>query len=77
MWLCDYCKGAATGLSCCHCGAPRRQVEDAAAIEVTTAADTGPVYMRGWLTLNEVRERAGLARIGAVEPEVSADRPRG
>lgn len=38
------------------------------------ASAVGPVYMRGWLTLNEAREIAGLARIAAVEPEVSADR---
>ena len=45
-FACDYCAGVSDGLSCVHCGAPRRAIAAVSTVEATTAADAQPVYLR-------------------------------
>lgn len=45
LFACDYCAGVSNGLSCVHCGAPRRATT-AATFDATTASDAQPVHLR-------------------------------
>lgn len=62
LWSCVYCRGMATrGLSCVHCGAPRRAEVAAQDCEATCASGRYRVMVQtGVMTRNEARALEGL-----------------
>jgi hypothetical protein len=45
LFACDYCAGMSDGLSCVHCGAPRRVMTKSRLVEVTAHNDPIRTYL--------------------------------